>query len=34
MAGADPQLKALADHVTTGVLDDGVRNALVALALA
>jgi len=34
MAGADPQLKSLADHVTTGVLDDGVRNALVALALA
>lgn len=33
MAGADPQLKALADHVTTGVLDDGVRNALVALDL-
>lgn len=33
MAGADPELKALADHVTTGVLDDGVRNALVALDL-
>ncbi len=34
MAGADPQLKALADRVTTGVLDDGVRNALVSLGLA
>ncbi|CAI9391202.1 Cof-type HAD-IIB family hydrolase [Microbacterium sp. T2.11-28] len=33
MAGADPQLQALADHVTTGVLDDGVHNALVALDL-
>jgi Cof subfamily protein (haloacid dehalogenase superfamily) len=34
MAGADPQLRALADRVTTGVLDDGVRNALVSLGLA
>lgn len=34
MAGADPQLKELADRVTTGVLDDGVRNALVELGLA
>ena len=33
MGGADPQLKALADRVTTGVLDDGVRNALVELGL-
>jgi Cof subfamily protein (haloacid dehalogenase superfamily) len=33
MAGADPQLRALADRVTTGVLDDGVRNALVSLGL-
>lgn len=33
MAGADPQLQALADRVTTGVLDDGVHNALVALDL-
>ena len=34
MAGADPQLQALADRVTTGVLDDGVHNALVSLGLA
>ena len=34
MAGADPELQALADRVTTGVLDDGVRNALVSLGLA
>ncbi|MFT4215350.1 MAG: Cof-type HAD-IIB family hydrolase [Microbacterium sp.] len=33
MAGADPELRALADHVTTGVLDDGVWNAFVALGL-
>jgi len=33
MAGADPQLQALADHVTTGVLDDGVHNALATLSL-
>lgn len=33
MGGADPQLQALADRVTTGVLDDGVRNALVSLGL-
>lgn len=34
MGGADPALQALADRVTTGVLDDGVRNALVELGLA
>lgn len=34
MAGADPELQALAGRVTTGVLDDGVRNALVSLGLA
>nr|WP_231637119.1 Cof-type HAD-IIB family hydrolase [Microbacterium sp. No. 7] len=34
MGGADPQLKALAGRVTTDVLDDGVRNALVELGLA
>lgn len=34
MAAADPELRARADRVTTGVLDDGVRNALVALGLA
>lgn len=34
MGGADPALQALADRVTTGVLDDGVANALVDLGLA
>ncbi|WP_067166287.1 Cof-type HAD-IIB family hydrolase [Microbacterium sp. TNHR37B] len=33
MGGADPQLQALADRVTTGVLDDGVHNAFAALGL-
>lgn len=33
MAGADPELKALADRVTTGVLDDGVWNAFAELGL-
>lgn len=33
MGGADPELQAQADLVTTGVLDDGVRNALVRLGL-
>ena len=33
MGGADPALQALAGRVTTGVLDDGVRNALVELGL-
>ncbi|MFT4051161.1 MAG: HAD hydrolase family protein [Microbacterium sp.] len=34
MGGADPTLKALADHVTTGVLDDGIHDALMELRLA
>lgn len=34
MGAADPALQALADRVTTGVLDDGVHNALVELGLA
>lgn len=34
MGGADPALQALADRVTTGVLDDGVHNALTELGLA
>ncbi|MGB4779481.1 HAD hydrolase family protein [Microbacterium sp.] len=33
MAGADPELQARADRVTTGVLDDGVWNAFVELGL-
>lgn len=33
MGGADPELQAKADLVTTGVLDDGVHNALVRLGL-
>lgn len=33
MGNADPELKARADRVTTGVLDDGVWNAFVALGL-
>ncbi len=33
MGGADPELQAQADLVTTGVLDDGVSNALVRLGL-
>ena len=33
MGNADPQLHALATHVTTGVLDDGLWNAFVALGL-
>ncbi len=33
MAGADPELQARADRVTTGVLDDGVWNAFVELDL-
>jgi len=33
MGNADPQLQAMADHVTTSVLDDGVRNAFVTLGL-
>ncbi|MCT9819704.1 Cof-type HAD-IIB family hydrolase [Microbacterium sp. W1N] len=33
MAGADPELQAIAGRVTTGVLDDGVRNALVSAGL-
>lgn len=33
MGEADPQLQALADRVTTGVLDDGVHNALTELGL-
>ena len=33
MGGADPELQAKADLVTTGVLDDGVQNALVRLGL-
>lgn len=33
MGGADPALQAQADLVTSGVLDDGVHNALVRLGL-
>ncbi|WP_338038500.1 Cof-type HAD-IIB family hydrolase [Microbacterium paulum] len=33
MGGADPELQARADFVTTGVLDDGVHGALVRLGL-
>jgi len=33
MGGADPELQAKADLVTTGVLDDGVQGALVRLGL-
>lgn len=33
MAGADPELQARAGRVTTGVLDDGVANALADLGL-
>ncbi|WP_431804469.1 Cof-type HAD-IIB family hydrolase [Microbacterium sp. bgisy203] len=33
MGNADPELQAKADRVTTGVLDDGVWNAFVALGL-
>lgn len=33
IGNADPELKARADRVTTGVLDDGVWNAFVALGL-
>lgn len=33
MGGADPELQAKADLVTTGVLDDGVHRALVRLGL-
>ncbi len=33
MGNADPDLQAKADRVTTGVLDDGVWNAFVALGL-
>ena len=33
MGGADPELQARADFVTTGVLDDGVHDALVRLGL-
>ena len=33
MGGADPELQAKADLVTTGVLDDGVHGALVRLGL-
>lgn len=33
MGNADPELQARADRVTTGVLDDGVWNAFVALGL-
>jgi len=33
MGGADPELQAMADLVTTGVLDDGVSNALTRLGL-
>lgn len=33
MGGADPELQAKADLVTTGVLDDGVHDALVRLGL-
>ena len=33
MAGADAELRARVDHVTTGVLDDGVSNAFSALHL-
>ena len=33
MGGADPELHARADLVTTGVLDDGVHGALVRIGL-
>lgn len=33
MGGADPELQAMADLVTTGVLEDGVSNALTRLGL-
>lgn len=33
MGGADPELQAMADLVTTGVLEDGVGNALTRLGL-
>lgn len=33
MSGADPELQAMADIVTTGVLEDGVSNALTRLGL-
>jgi len=33
MGGADPELQAMADLVTTGVLEDGVGNALARLGL-
>ena len=33
MGGADPELQAKADFVTSGVLDDGVHRALVRVGL-
>ena len=33
MGGADPDLQAKADFVTSGVLDDGVHRALVRVGL-
>ncbi len=33
MGGADPELQEIAGRVTTGVLEDGVRNALIAAGL-
>lgn len=33
MGGADPELQEMADLVTTGVLDDGIHNALTRLGL-
>lgn len=33
MGGADPELQAIAGRVTTGVLEDGVRNALISAGL-